>query len=92
VADGQRFLGTWGTQAERLGWTPRDVFGLAPVPEKPAASYRRLSRRDHTGLVWFLRGCSVIALTDTGASIRQRSGNITVYRRALLADPTDFAL
>jgi hypothetical protein len=87
VEDGRRFLATWGEQAERLGWTSKDVFGLAPVPEKPAANYRRLSRRDLTGLVWFLHGCPVIALTDTGASIRQRSGNvITYYRRPIAGD------
>jgi hypothetical protein len=57
------------------------VFGLAPVPEKPRGNYRRLSRYDLTGLVWLLRGQPIIALTDTSASIRERSGNVTVYRR-----------
>jgi hypothetical protein len=29
-----------------LGWTAQDLFGLPPVPEKPAPNYRRLSRYD----------------------------------------------
>jgi hypothetical protein len=57
------------------------VFGLAPVPEKPRGNYRRLSRYDLTGLVWLLRGQPIIALTYPSASIRERSGNVTVYRR-----------
>ena len=36
VEDGQRFLATWGEQAQRLGWTARDLFGLFPVPAEPA--------------------------------------------------------
>src|SRR5262249_32585543 len=52
IEDGRRFLARWGEQAEGLGWSSRDLFGLAPVPDKPAANYRRLSRYDETGLIW----------------------------------------
>jgi len=38
------FLTVWGEKARALGWTAKDLFGLAPVPHKPVASYRRLSR------------------------------------------------
>jgi hypothetical protein len=70
-----------GEQAEALGWTPRDVFGLAPVPDKPAPSYRRLSRYDLTGLVWLLRGRQVVALTDDAAVIRSSTGAVLIYRK-----------
>jgi hypothetical protein len=81
VEDGRRFLARWGEQAEALGWTSKDLFGLAPIPENPAPTYRRLSRYDPTGLVWLLRGCAVVALTDRTAAIQHATGNITIYRR-----------
>jgi hypothetical protein len=36
--------------------TARELFGLHPVPVRPAPNYSRLSRLDHTGLIWLLRG------------------------------------
>ena len=81
VEDGRRFLAQWGEQAESLGWTSRDLFGLAPVPNKPEPNFQRLSRYDLTGLIWLLHGDPVVALTATTAAIRHRSGNITTYRR-----------
>src|SRR5262249_2158691 len=64
VEDGRRFLAQWGEQAEALGWTPSDLFGLAPAPNNARPSYRRLSRYDETGLIWLLRGRQVLALTE----------------------------
>src|SRR5436190_24091793 len=64
VEDGRRFLSQWGAQAEALGWTPRELFGLASVPDEPRPSYQRLSRYDETGLIWLLRGRPVLALTE----------------------------
>jgi hypothetical protein len=61
IEDGRRFLGTWGAQAESLGWTSADLFGLHTPPERPHPSYRRLSRYDATGLVWLLDGRPVVA-------------------------------
>ena len=81
VEDACRFLAQWGEQAELLGWTARDLFGLAPVLDKPTPSYRRLSQYDLTGLIWLLRGRPVAALTEATAAIQQRTGSITVYRR-----------
>ena len=81
VEDGKRFLAKWGTQAEALGWTSADLFGLAPVPEQPHPSYRRLSRYDCTGLIWLLEGRPVVALTEATAAIEGTTGNITTYRR-----------
>jgi hypothetical protein len=81
VADGRRFLAHWGEQAEALGWTVRDLFGLALIPDKPHPSYRRLSRYDETGLIWLLGGHEVVALTVATAAIANSTGSITTYRR-----------
>jgi hypothetical protein len=81
VADGRVFLSSWGEQAEALAWTGRDLFGLAAVPERLVANYRRLSRYDLTGLVWLLKGRPVVALTDATAAIQSPAGAILTYRR-----------
>jgi hypothetical protein len=51
------------------------------VPQTPHASYRRLARYDCTGLCWLLRGCEVVALTESTAAIRHPGGSVTTYRR-----------
>jgi hypothetical protein len=81
VEDGRRFLGRWGDQAEALGWTTRDLFGLAPVPDEPHPSYQRLSRYDEIGLIWLLHGRPVLALTERTATIESPTGTVTIYRR-----------
>ena len=82
VEDGKRFLAKWGAQAEALGWTEQDLFGLHRPPDKPAAGYSRLARYDATGLVWLLRGRRVCALTERSAAIKNRtSGTVTHFRR-----------
>jgi hypothetical protein len=74
IEDGRRFITQWGEQAEALGWTSADLFGLHSPPEKPAPNYRRLSRYDQTGLLWLLHARQVVALTSTDAIIRCHSG------------------
>jgi len=81
LADGQRFLAQWGSQAEALGWTVRDLFGLAPILGKSHPRYRRLSRYDETGLIWLLRGRAVLALTESTAAVESPTGAVNVYRR-----------
>jgi hypothetical protein len=81
VEDGRRFLTQWGNQAAALGWTARDLFGLASLPDNRHPSYRRLSRYDETGLIWLLRGRQVLALTEGIAAIESPTGAVTVYRR-----------
>jgi hypothetical protein len=82
VEDGRAFLTRWGEQAEALGWTARDLFGLHTPPEGPHQSYNRLCRYDETGLIWLLRGREVIALTEATAAIQSASGGPpTIYRR-----------
>ena len=75
VADAEDFLAAWGAQAEALGWRADELFGLDPVA--PFARY------DTMGLIWFLEGCPVVALTDTSATIRMPTGNLLrFFRRA----------
>ena len=81
VEDGRRFLAKWGDQAEAMGWTARDLFGLHKPAETPDQSYRRLSRYDETGLIWLLKGREVTAVTADTAAIRSSSGTVTVYRK-----------
>jgi hypothetical protein len=82
VKDGSKFLALWGEQAESLGWSSADLFGLHTPPAKPHPSYNRLSRYDCTGLCWLLEGRPVVALTETTASIRNpRTGTVTVFRK-----------
>jgi hypothetical protein len=81
VDDGHAFLARWGDQAEALGWTARDLFGLLPVPAHAHPSFNRLSRYDETGLVWLLQGREVAALTEATAAISAATGAVTVYRR-----------
>ena len=81
VEDGKHFLAKWGEQAESLGWTSADLFGLHTPPERPHPSYQRLSRYDCAGLCWLLEGREVVALTADTAAIENPTGNITVYRK-----------
>ena len=79
--DGRRFLAQWGEQAEALGWTARDLFGLHEVPANPHPRYQRLSRYDCTGLIWLLKSCPVVALTEATAAIKMPTGSILTYRK-----------
>jgi hypothetical protein len=81
VADGRRFLATWGEQAEALGWTAHELFGVHTPSGRPTSSYRRPSIYEHTGLVWLLRGRAVVALTAETAAIQTMSGGVLTYRK-----------
>src|SRR5580704_12969574 len=52
IQDADSFIAKWGAQAQALGWTARDLFGLHSVPTQPAPTYQRLARYDSTGLIW----------------------------------------
>jgi hypothetical protein len=81
IQDANCFLPKWGRQAEALGWTADELFGLHPVPARPAPTYCRLSRYDATGLIWLLQARPVVALTaDTGV-IATPSGGTVPYRK-----------
>jgi hypothetical protein len=79
IQDGRRFVSQWGEQADALGWTARELFGLHPVPAKPHASFGRLSRCDSTGLVWLLHGRVVVKMTADSAVIRTASNGTLIY-------------
>jgi hypothetical protein len=82
VADGKTFLAQWGEQAQALGWTTKDLFGLLTVPQHAKPTFNRLSRYDETGLIWLLKGRRVVALTESTAAIENpASGAVTMYRR-----------
>ena len=55
IEDATAFVSEWGERAQAFGWTARELFGLHPVPERPAANYSRLSRRDERGWSGFCR-------------------------------------
>jgi hypothetical protein len=82
VEDGKRFLRQWGSQAQALNWSARDLFGLIEVPHSPAPNFNRLGRYDRLGLCWLLQNREVVALTEATATIRNpTTGVITTYRR-----------
>jgi len=70
INDAGIFLDQWGRDAERLGWSVDDLFGLHP--NAPMARYDRM------GLLWMLKGQRVVALTGRGAKL---SGGLTFYRK-----------
>jgi hypothetical protein len=80
ISDGMHFLVQWGEQAAASGWTARDLFGLAEIPERPRPNYQRLSRYDQTGLLWLLQGRRVVELTKDKAVIETATGTVA-YRR-----------
>jgi hypothetical protein len=92
IEDGRRFVTRWGERAEVVGWTPADLFGLHTPPEKPALSYRRLSRYDKTGLIWLLHGRPVIVLTEKAATILAPSGAHLSYQRNTKSAPSPLDL
>jgi hypothetical protein len=82
VDDGCRFLGQWAEQAEALGWTADDLFGLHPAAP--------LTRYDRMGLVWLLRGKKVVALTAAAATIRTATGcTLSFYRKVRIKESAD---
>jgi hypothetical protein len=81
IQDATCFLPKWGQQAEALGWTADELFGLHSPSAKPHPTYCRLSRYDATGLLWLLQGRPVVALTDTTATIGTPSGGTLTYRK-----------
>jgi hypothetical protein len=64
----------WASYAVELGWRPHDLFGCDRI--------RPFSRIDRAGLLWFLHGHKLIALTgDTAVLETPRGARQTFYRR-----------
>ena len=80
LAGATTFVTKWGAEAQAFGWAERELFGLHPVPERPAPSYKRLSRYDERGLIWLLRSRPVVVLTETTAAIQGATAVLT-YRK-----------
>ena len=76
--DATAFTSKWGEQAQAIGWTARELFGLHTPPQRPHPTYCQL---DHNGLIWLLRGRPVVALTETTATIRAARGATLTFRR-----------
>jgi hypothetical protein len=73
IRDAELFLSMWGSQADGLGWTSLDLFGVHPAA--PAARF------SCTGLLLLLRGGRVIAITADSAVIERQSGARLTYTR-----------
>jgi hypothetical protein len=74
IDDCGRFLdGEWALRAADYGWGPLDLFGCDR--ERPFA------RIDHLGLLWLLKGGTIIELQHNQAIIKTESGARQSYRR-----------
>ena len=74
VDDVGRFLDSpFCAVATALGWGPHDLFGCDR--DRPFA------RIDQAGLLWFLNGDRLLALTSNTATIETRTGARRSYRR-----------
>jgi hypothetical protein len=71
INDAGLFFDRWGKQAEALGWRADELFGLDPTAP--------MGRYDRMGLIWMLRGQTVIHISGTAARL---SGGLTFYRKA----------
>ena len=73
INDAGLFLDRWAAQATELGWQTHEIFGLCVNGNR-----RRL---DCMGLIPFLKGRPVVALTDSFAEIKTASGaTLRFYR------------
>jgi hypothetical protein len=75
-----RFLGGWGAEAIRCGWSDLDVFGCHP--DRPSARF------DAMGLVLLLDRCKVVGVDQDGADLVTASGARQRFRRRPLAQGT----
>jgi hypothetical protein len=74
IDDCGRFLdGGWASRAAELGWGSLDLFGCDR--ERPFA------RVDELGLIWLLRGGSIVELHRDRAILQTESGARQTYRR-----------
>jgi hypothetical protein len=74
IDDCGRFLdGSWAARATPLGWGPLDLFGCDR--ERPFA------RVDHVGLLWLVKGGTIVELYRDRAILETESGVRQTYRR-----------
>ena len=84
VADAEVFLDRWAAQAQRLGWSSVDVFGVHR--HAPAA------RLDAQGLVPALGGDRIVAMTNDDAVIENARGARLRHCRRLTAPANEIGL
>ncbi len=72
IDDADRFLTRWGSQADALGWSELDLFGVSPCFAR---------RLDRDGLLYGLEGRAVIAMTAEAATIDFGGGKATRHYR-----------
>jgi hypothetical protein len=74
IDDCGRFLdGGWASRAAQFGWGPLDLFGCDR--ERPFA------RVDHLGLLWLLKGGTIVELHRDRAVVQTAGGIRQTYRR-----------
>ncbi|OUR75989.1 hypothetical protein A9Q83_16640 [Alphaproteobacteria bacterium 46_93_T64] len=73
IADAGLFMSMWAEQAYNLGWMTDEVFGVHPTAPQ--------HRPDAAGLIWFMNGMPITALTADQAKIKTVTGSaLTAYR------------
>ena len=74
IDDCGRFLdGGWASRAAQFGWGPLNLFGCDRK--------RPFARVDHLGLLWLLKGGTIVELHGDRAIVQTAGGVRQVYRR-----------
>ena len=74
IDDCGRFLdGGWASRAAQFGWGPLDLFGCDRK--------RPFARVDHLGLLWLLKGGTIVELHRGRAVVQTAGGVRQTYRR-----------
>jgi hypothetical protein len=77
IDDSRSFVDSgWAVKAIALGWDPLELFGCD--------ADRPFARIDRLGLVWFLNGCTLVALTAASATYetRRTGARLTLWRKS----------
>lgn len=72
--DSEHFLDRWAKLALTLGWRTPDAFGVHTEKQE--------ERFDAAGLVWCLRGASILSITERVAQLRTTSGAVHTFTRS----------
>jgi hypothetical protein len=73
IEDARAFILRWGSDAQRLGWSAAELFGLHPTA--PSCRY------DEMGLIWLINGGEITELSQGQAAIQHPSGAILKFYR-----------
>jgi hypothetical protein len=78
INDAEHFVARWAKLALTLGWRTPDAFGVH--------AGKLEERFDAAGLVWCLRGASVLAINGSAAQLRTTSGVVQTFTRSEAAN------